>query len=814
MSLLLDALKKAAEQKAAKNKSEGSESRPSDETLLDNGAEDITELMKSADDGSRQSRPAVRDETELDEAELETRVEQTRVESQDRTDTRLEGSDATETEIPSASAQIETGEDETIIFAEDDGADFTGASALAELEARTPDDETDLSQLAGREDNTDISQSFQARETLPPSDEDETQLRDPASGEDQTDISQPLHTRETLPQPVDEDETQLGDPVSTEDQTDIDQPFQAQETPRQPVAEDETELRDPGKTEDQTDISIPPASVADLEHAEAQRAAAAEDTDISQFVDPVEHGDDEDMSLLLVERDQTNLTMPSSATDTHRPEEQSEGLREDSSVDDELALVDTTRHRLPSEEALAEDDTQSSVTATTGFSQDTQTTRRSATTPTEVTSTRTYAPDNYDRTLMRMPSDDASKIFAGMKSDSDVVMTPEYAKKVFDSKSSAQRLQHYKLYSGIAATILLGIFVYGLFEFQDQSSNIDDSLRALKRDPMPGLITSGREQQSASLFPESEVDERTIDIIENAESAVDDPVADAAVVAEETVSEVTDDAAFAQVEPEVESEAAIETEMAAEPGTELAMTEAQADAPVTAAPRDEDAASSTEVVIATTTETDAPATKASGGSSTLEISSSKQVAQKDTWLRQAYAAYQAGNDELALELYNKVLQQHPRNRNALLARAAIHVQNNNGNAAIKDYQAILLDNPKDALAMASLITVANYSPQESETQLKLMVREAPDSPYLNFALANAYSAQNRWQEAQGYYFKALQNNPGDPNYAYNLAVSLEHISQPRAAMSYYQRALENFDNGLATFSREVVDQRLEMLAKL
>jgi tetratricopeptide (TPR) repeat protein len=150
----------------------------------------------------------------------------------------------------------------------------------------------------------------------------------------------------------------------------------------------------------------------------------------------------------------------------------------------------------------------------------------------------------------------------------------------------------------------------------------------------------------------------------------------------------------------------------------------------------------------------------------------------------------------------------------MLARAAIHVQNNNGNAAIKDYQAILLDNPKDALAMASLITVANYSPQESETQLKLMVREAPDSPYLNFALANAYSAQNRWQEAQGYYFRALQNNPGDPNYAYNLAVSLEHISQPRAAMSYYQRALENFDNGLATFSREVVDQRLEMLAKL
>ena len=749
MSLLLDALKKAAEQKAAKNKSEAPDAGPSDETQLDDGAEDITELMKAADEGSRQSRPASRDETELDEAESETRIEDTRVEPQDRTDTRLEGPDATETEIPSASAQMETGEDETILFAEDDEADFLGDPAPVNREARAPDDETDLSQLAAREDNTDLSQSFQTRENrLLPADEDETQLRDPAS------------------------------------------------------------------SEDQTDISIPPASVADLEHAEAQRAAAGDDTDISQLVEPAEHSEDEDMSLLLVERDQTNLTMPASATDAHRPEEQSEGLREDSSVEEELALVDTTRHRLLSEEALAEDETQSSDTATTGIAQDTQTTRRSATTPTESTSTRTYAPDNYDRTLMRMPSDDASKIFAGMKSDSDVVMTPEYAKKVFDSKSSAQRLQHYKFYSGIAAAILLAIFVYGLFEFQDQSSNIDDSLRALKRDPMPVVISAGREKQSASLFPESKVDERTIDIIENADSAVGEPVPEVAAVTEEASSEAADAAAVAQIDPEVESEAAIETEMAAEPDTELAMTETQADAPVTAAPRDEEAASSTEVVIATTTETDAAATTASGGSSKLEISSSKQVAQKDTWLREAYAAYQAGNDELALELYNKVLQQHPRNRNALLARAAIYVQNNNGNAAIRDYQAILLDNPKDSLAMASLISVANYSPQESETQLKLMVREAPDSPYLNFALANAYSAQNRWQEAQGYYFRALQNNPGDPNYSYNLAVSLEHISQPRAAMSYYQRALENFDNGLATFSREVVDQRLEMLAKL
>jgi hypothetical protein len=46
-----------------------------------------------------------------------------------------------------------------------------------------------------------------------------------------------------------------------------------------------------------------------------------------------------------------------------------------------------------------------------------------------------------------------------------------------------------------------------------------------------------------------------------------------------------------------------------------------------------------------------------------------------------------------------------------------------------------------------------------------------------------------------------------------MAVSLEHIAQPVAAIAYYQRALDNINNSVATFSREVVSQRIEALAK-
>ena len=95
-----------------------------------------------------------------------------------------------------------------------------------------------------------------------------------------------------------------------------------------------------------------------------------------------------------------------------------------------------------------------------------------------------------------------------------------------------------------------------------------------------------------------------------------------------------------------------------------------------------------------------------------------------------------------------------------------------------------------------------------------MIRDEPDSPHLNFALANVYGAQNRWQEAQKLYFIALQNKPEDPNYAYNLAVSLEHISKTEAAITYYERAIANIGKGLATFDKDLVDSRIEMLKQL
>ena len=713
MSLLLDALKKAAEQKAEKSKETSSQSTSADETLLESAAEDISELSQ---DVPQQREP--QDETQLEHSELDTRLERNQVSRADADETGLDIRDDTESEDVGLSEQMQTGEDETIIFAQEDVSDFLGEEQYVGREQPDPADETDLSQIVEAADLSDLGEA--AGDAKPR--EDETDLSEYSAGVDETDLS-----RLVVP----------GDPPS-----------------------DDTDLSQLGPVTDDTDLS--------------RLRADSDDTSTSQI---------DDMSLLLVEGENTGNTGRTSLTDPQTPGDQAQALEDDGG----LGLVDITRIQAPPADADADEtatDAGATQTSTTGGVPLGSLTTEATTTRADLTSTRTYAPDNYDRTLMRLPSDDASKLFAGMKSDSDVVMTPDHAKKVFKSKSSAQRLQHYKFYGGIAIVILLAIGIFGLFEMQEESSIIDSNLLPLKHDPMPGIIKSV-EEASGSLFAEAGVDRQTLEIVENAQNP------EQTIAVTDSVEETVEDEAVAEPEPELVTETLIE----------VAMVEAE-----------EPVESESSGVIASA-EATAPA-ESQSSDSTLQITSSARITEKDNLLQQAYAAYQSGNDDVAMMKYNQVLEIDPGNRNALLARAAINIQNDNSAQAIRDYQSLLLANPKDSLAMTSMISVANYSPVETESQLKLMIRDEPRSPYLNFALANSYGAQGRWQEAQAYYFTALENNPGDPNYAYNLAVSLEHISKPKVAISYYQRALDNFGNGLATFNRDLVDQRLEMLGKL
>lgn len=184
-------------------------------------------------------------------------------------------------------------------------------------------------------------------------------------------------------------------------------------------------------------------------------------------------------------------------------------------------------------------------------------------------------------------------------------------------------------------------------------------------------------------------------------------------------------------------------------------------------------------------------------------------------LSQGYQALQEGRLEAAQAAYRRLLQQEPRNVDALLGMAAVAARTNNPGEAGRLYLRALDVEPKNTFAQAGLLNLlGSADPAGSEAKLKRLLADQP-SAFLHFALGNLYAAEERWPDAQQAYFQAHHLAPANPDYAFNLAVSLEHINQPKPALTYYQRALQLLGrDGTAAFDRAAVEARMAQLKRM
>jgi cytochrome c-type biogenesis protein CcmH/NrfG len=79
-----------------------------------------------------------------------------------------------------------------------------------------------------------------------------------------------------------------------------------------------------------------------------------------------------------------------------------------------------------------------------------------------------------------------------------------------------------------------------------------------------------------------------------------------------------------------------------------------------------------------------------------------------------------------------------------------------------------------------------------------------------FALGNLYAQQGRWPDAQQAYFRAYGAAPDNPDYAYNLAVGLDRLNQPKLA-STTTSALALAQDKAVGFDRNALRKRLHEL---
>ncbi|MDP2828508.1 MAG: tetratricopeptide repeat protein [Sulfuricellaceae bacterium] len=180
-------------------------------------------------------------------------------------------------------------------------------------------------------------------------------------------------------------------------------------------------------------------------------------------------------------------------------------------------------------------------------------------------------------------------------------------------------------------------------------------------------------------------------------------------------------------------------------------------------------------------------------------------------LSKAYEAMQAGRLEAARAHYQRVLQQEPRNLDALLGQAAIEARTGQASEAGRLYLRVLEVEPGNLYAQAGFLgLMGGADPAGSEARLKQLLATQP-AAFLYFALGNLYAGHGRWPEAQQAYFQAFHLEPASADHAYNLAVSLDQLNQPRQALDYYKQALMLSRGRGASFDVRALEARISQL---
>lgn len=199
------------------------------------------------------------------------------------------------------------------------------------------------------------------------------------------------------------------------------------------------------------------------------------------------------------------------------------------------------------------------------------------------------------------------------------------------------------------------------------------------------------------------------------------------------------------------------------------------------------------------------------GNSPLALQHKQEANSIDQVLSKAYQAYQSGDYAASWQNYREALTKDAKNRDALLGLAAIAQQQGQDDTALHYYSRVLTLDPRDPVAQAGLSSLGIADTAAKESRLKQLISQQPGSASLYFALGNQYVAQSRWADAQQAYFNALSLEPGNALFTFNLAVSLDHLGQRKAAAKYYQQALQSDTSGNSGFNHAQAQQRFNEL---
>ena len=199
---------------------------------------------------------------------------------------------------------------------------------------------------------------------------------------------------------------------------------------------------------------------------------------------------------------------------------------------------------------------------------------------------------------------------------------------------------------------------------------------------------------------------------------------------------------------------------------------------------------------------------------TIRIVKHRSSSKVNPNLSKAYQYYQQGQMPKAQSLYRQILDSNDKSRDAMLGLAAIAIHYRQTSRAASYYKALLILNPQDHAAITGLLSLNKDSDRaHSISTVKQLIKQRNASASLFFLLGNLHAANRSWPDAQEAYFEAWNRNNTNPDYAYNLAISLDSLNKRASALTYYRAALKLANKNAARFDRHELRRRIRELSR-
>lgn len=184
-------------------------------------------------------------------------------------------------------------------------------------------------------------------------------------------------------------------------------------------------------------------------------------------------------------------------------------------------------------------------------------------------------------------------------------------------------------------------------------------------------------------------------------------------------------------------------------------------------------------------------------------------------LRRAYTALTQGRLEQAKQLYTALSNTELNKVAALSGLASVAIAQQDINSAREHLRHVLSVNRHNVWAAATLAALPNEDSRtqsvngSSLSQLKSLRSTEPDNHHIAYLLGNRFAAAGTWTEAQAAYFDAFAMDSQNANYAFNLAIALDHLGEAKQASDFYRQALQLAETRGADFDVALLRKRLQ-----